>query len=439
MSILKPSQADAVQGVCKAHANQNNLVMIEAPPGYGKTFTVAHVIKALGMKQGDVAFSTPTHAANAVLAGELRSEATVKTIYSLLGLRLTTDSKEQEVKAMSKINLSDYRAMVIDEISALGRVVFDRVIEAAQQYPKLLIILLGDRYQARPVNDEFSPFWELSKTIPYFVLTEPVRMHKDSPALATSMELRELIDINYREPINFEAETSEHGNIEIVNIKDFNNRIKDYFTHDKFEYTDGIITAFHNARVVSASNIVRNIVYGKNPRKFYEGEGFYALNGVGYDKETFLHNNQKIIIDRIEDANTFNPYSDSTLEYVSCYKLRVRDVSTGEIVVVYAPNEQGDSAYDLNVSRLRRAAIDSSSRFAWRAYYEYIKNYANLRSMYSTTLHKVQGSSYDDTVFVDAVDLQFPKNNAELAVDYLNLLLVGITRSRQHVVIAQRD
>jgi ATP-dependent exoDNAse (exonuclease V) beta subunit len=75
-------------------------------------------------------------------------------------------------------------------------------------------------------------------------------------------------------------------------------------------------------------------------------------------------------------------------------------------------------------------SLDKERRAAWRAFFEFQRIYADLRSPHSTTVHKSQGSTYQ-VAFIDLTDIGRNTKSYELT----RLLYVAITRAAKKVYV----
>ena len=181
---LRAAQAATDQELeeCIATAQGHKMLFASGPPGTGKTFVVHQQIDEWKRKGARVLFAVPT----GMLASEVRARQPDIDVDTTWGAFLF-HKPLQEAAAI----LTQYDLVVVDEVSMLTAVQFQRLVELwkyAEQLPA--VVLLGDFWQL-PVMDKEAQRCELSPAWPTNITTlefhEQVRCK--SPALQKKLNL----------------------------------------------------------------------------------------------------------------------------------------------------------------------------------------------------------------------------------------------------------
>jgi exodeoxyribonuclease V alpha subunit len=171
---LKPSadmKLNFAQRQAVEMAMKNSLMLLSGGPGTGKTFTAAAFVKAcVGLR---VVLTAPTGKAVAQLEGNLRASlsesASIRagTLHALLGIK-EYDREEEEINEL----LADL--IIVDECSMIDARIFSRLLASVPSGARLLLI--GDKNQLPPI-EAGSVFADLidAAVYPYVHLTECLR------------------------------------------------------------------------------------------------------------------------------------------------------------------------------------------------------------------------------------------------------------------------
>ena len=431
---LTASQEVAASGIVAAYSRGDRVVGIQGMAGAGKTYMLKEAIDRLGLMDSTV-FTAPTHEACKQLKLDLPEDAKVMTIYKLAGMRVTEDHEEQFTVPASELELDDYAVVVIDEVSMAGEGLYARFQEMRALYPNVLFILVGDRYQLKPPKSPISPFFDEYRKPNSFELMESMRMHPDSPVLATAMAIRSLIDEGYKGNVDFQPEKSEHGNIYVAPIKKFNESFCRAVQSEGYTPKRIVAIAYTNKRVEQLNRLARNAIHGKDAPDWLVGEEVTLLQPLQEEGFTLVNTNSTGVIMAVDCS----VYSQQAMDMLPEFPVRCDDLSVnfdGIIQHCLVPDAmEGEKSFRDGLAYLKRRALQSQSKYDWRKFHQFRLSVAHMRHTYAITAHKSQGKSYDDVVYVDAVNMQHSKHRPS---DLINLLNVAITRSRNDVVIAQR-
>ena len=151
--------------------------------GSGKSFLTEYICKI----NKKIALTAMTGCASLLING--------KTLHSTLGIGLGKGEVKDLIKRMRRKEgllpyLLSLEVLIIDEVSMLSNVLFDKIAEifkilhkSDKPFGNLQIILVGDMSQLKPIEDDycfFAKYWD-SSLFEVSVLTENMRINSDIP------------------------------------------------------------------------------------------------------------------------------------------------------------------------------------------------------------------------------------------------------------------
>lgn len=388
--------------------------------GTGKTFLIKRFIKYLHIKYPGfrVAVTGPTNKSVKVLAkssGMKDVRVNYQTVHKLLGLKeeIQNDGKIKFTKSFSDKNeIDQYKVLIIDEVSMLDDELF---IEIQANSRKLKIIFMGDPAQIPPVNRPDCIPFNSEKNIYYnFIncsLSEIMRQSQDNPIIKASFGIRNNLTKHY--PIDEVYTTvNEKGNgiIRIDANKD-SDRMETMKLFEKYfkckEFNDdpdhAKVIAWRNKTIDKTNNIIRSILYGKEPGKIMIGEKLVCNKPIMDGLNIIIFNtNDELSVEEFNVAsdifvssagkNRLNYYDTTVLSFdVEGKEIRRR---------IKILHESSQNEFNAIANSLKSFAIEQKGAHrSWPKYYEFLRMFAEVGYNYSITAHKSQGSTYKN-VFV---------------------------------------
>ena len=132
-------------------------------------------------------------------------------------------------------------------------------------------------------------------------------------------------------------------------------------------------------------------------------------------------------------TNSFKIFDeiDKKFENIRMYKLTVRD-EDGEVLEedIQVCHEDSFKDFDRIANKIKSKAIKEKSAKHWVSYYDFLKNSANLNYGYALTVHKSQGSTYDNVFLIES-DLNFNRN----IVERNRIKYTGYTRCSKKLIV----
>ena len=438
----------------------SQVFIIKGYAGTGKTTLIKHICDFLDTIEVPFLLTAPTGRAARILSEKTKLSAKTihSTIYNPSFSDFDDEEKEDEILLFStkSDNELSETVMIIDEASMIS----DKIDEGSQlQFGSgsLLkdiiafmnlktnnnnkIIFVGDPAQLPPVNDPLSP--ALSKdylkenyklNVSEATLKEIIRQDKESPIISNSIRLRESLE-------------------------------NDYYDNLDFQESDEIIkqNSFDDIRF-SEINIDRVIISFTNRRALY-----YNLS---YREKVLNFDNSKLSLgDRLLVISNNYKYKLFNGDFVSVEKILSNSIETREVTIegieykfefIDAVISHDDSSTKLNVKLLLNSLFNDNSSISFKEqkalrilterlekikhprsyssqddkieYFEKLAESPYLNALqvkfgYAVTCHKSQGGEWKDVV-VDFNDFQSYTNEF-----FFRWAYTSITRSSERLIL----
>lgn len=377
-------------------------MVIKGRAGTGKSTLVEHLVPAItkvakivalllqSQNELPVHLCSTTNKASSVLA-EITDTETC-TLHSLLGLTVKNDYQTGKTKLIRKSNSAviENAVIVIDE----AYYICPQLLKFLEQGTKnCKIIFIGDPNQCAPVMQTHSPVEDL------VCRTEELTQVMRNKGAIT------LLGEHWREVVRtgiFTPFTVNDPNVLYLKGNDFRDQIDLHYSMQNTDENTNKIICWTNNQSVQYSDYVRS--FKGLPHSFVEGEYLQINNSL--PKKGFATDS----IIRIKQFYGTAKYHGISGRYASLYK--------GEDLFI------PDSAveYSNHLKSLAKAKD-------WRAYYEIYESVPDLRPIHSCTVHKSQGSTYEN-VFIDLNDI----GTCHIASDVARMMNVAVTRPTSKII-----
>lgn len=293
--------------------NSQDFLILSGAAGTGKTSITTSLIQYLNHQNIQFKIAAPTGRAARILGK--KSGATSTTIHSLI-YNSVSDPNTGEVTFKLKPNtVKDYSIYLLDEASMISSIITNSEESLFVSTNSLLndlvkfvkdgnalnkMILLGDRNQLPPIQEEFSK--ALSKSYleenynlsgVSYRLTEVKRQQKDSYILKNAVAVREAIDNNMPPE-------------ELVDIEEqkMNTAALNYIQEYKDNGLDGSISIAATHKMNQLFNrIVREYMYGKFTDELVENDLLLIISSWRR-KAKELYSGDHVIVKEIDLDNT---------------------------------------------------------------------------------------------------------------------------------------
>lgn len=366
---LKGDQPEAVEFI-KSH--NNGIIVINGNAGSGKTTAVRHAI------HGQAGLSAPTHQAASVLRE--KSSMPARTIQSVLCVsvdqKARNDNGLQIFKQRDSPKFDYYDTLVVDEASMLST----QLLGYVEEYQELMqkrhgackVVLIGDEKQLNPIGEVNSPCFH--KGYPEFKMSQIIRQADGNDNIDLSMNLDMLYDYEDGKFYKWQDDI----NLDLL--------IDPSHTTKYLTWT--------NARVDLVNNRARLAALGKTAEdyEYTEGETIIVTepNGSAY------FTNEEVVIKRVVSNHMQTKFG--TLYYY--------DINN-EISVVAKR-----SVNTFNKMLKTIARMCANQVMPWKDYWKLKENFAGVQYKYGMTVHRSQGSTFDNCI-VDTGDILRNPNKVE--------------------------
>lgn len=397
---LTPSQQDACQKLVDFILSDEHCIILQGHAGTGKTTIINEVVERskqayqlLGSldtteRPLNIYFTAMTHKAKHAL--QERTEYRVSTFHSLF--RLVPNKPWVNTTAFYH---SANHLVIVDECSYIGYTELKVIQECLKDTPSLKFIFLGDNYQLTPVGLNHCPIFH--QDYPVIELTEVIRQ-QNSPTIAQACErIRTaitttdtgIIATNPSQLTTLDKKAWDKAMIESFKSDKLVKVIR--YTNHQVKQTNGkLFKRFNKRRELQAGDVVIN--------------NHYYRTSEGYTSTTILADTELTITD-------IEPISHSSaLGIYDALCIRAEDTQTGKSYTLYAPAYGGTNPVKTDGNYL----------------------FADLRPAYACTVHKSQGSTYDE-VFINLNDFRHCyKRDASFTY---RLLYVAFSRAKSKVYV----
>lgn len=404
MITLNQGQQDALSSAMKFLLSPGERHMvIKGRAGTGKSTLVETLVPAIEKHAKVVALllqqsealpiylTATTNKAAKVLSDITNCETT--TIHSLLGLMVRSDWSTGETKLTRRADsqVIENAVILIDEAFYIDPQL-QQYIEQGTKNCK--IIFIGDPYQCAPIRQTHSPIQDLTCRT-----EELTQVMRNKGALT-------LLGEHWRDVVisgQFSRFTLPDSNIIFTqSAAEFQHHIDSEFSNNTADENKNKILAWTNNQSAQYSHHVR-MLRGL-PNEFTEGE--YLQINSGLPKK-------KMPTDTIIRIKKF--YAAGTIHGIQG---RHAELYRGEDLFI--PNSAKDYQDKLKEYKANKN---------WKSFFEVQETIPDLRAIHSCTVHKGQGSTYEN-VFIDLPDI----GACNIASDVARMMHVAVTRASSKVI-----
>ncbi|MBW4573539.1 MAG: AAA family ATPase [Tolypothrix carrinoi HA7290-LM1] len=421
---LTSQQLKALELMNEFLKSTKNIFLILGYAGTGKSTIIFQLIKLLVGRGKRIALTAPTNKAVRVLQ-RMASKNEIYgvdffTIHQLLGLGLVRRGGNKVLEQTAPSMLSLFDLVFLDECSMVNKELWHWITESISRslITNKQLILMGDPAQLPPVDEVKS----LSFSVPNkAILTEVVRQGTDSPLLEFVTACRKAVKSQKAfKPFSKYLPDKTNGAFMVKEntlLRYAFKKVSKNFTQNPDCFR---ILCWTNKKVDYYNANIRAKIYGENAPRFIIGERLITRSPVTAPdgKSIILPTSTEIeVLDFCEDR-------------YSSYKAWQLKVVTDEKTIrqIYVLHEDDTKRYNKdNASLLRNA---KKNPFFWKAYYNHLEVFADIRNCYALTVHNSQGSTFDE-VGIDGRDL----NKNDKVSECNQLWYVAASRARRRVFI----
>jgi hypothetical protein len=372
--------------------------------GTGKDFLMGILSK---IYRG-INFSATTNKASKVLGSVVGT--TVKTIYSLLGLRMVEDDDRLVLRQSDHPpHFSHGTVIVVNEASMVG-IDLMKAIDRARVQCGIRVIYVGDPAQLPPVGESRSPVWR-HETTNRIMMKQVMRNDNELLRLATRIR-RQIRDHDWSFPIK-----SDGNGVVLHRSKDeFERELRRVVRNADLHETK--VISWRNRTVNEYNCMIRDVLGRRDP--YCVGDVILLAEPIERDGVLVAHTDDEFTIDSVtNDSVDIDTVSGKM--GIATWSLFVRGSQNLQLQVPQKPfilNEQLSAK-----ASIAKRAKGRSRAVMWRDFWDTKRRFHSVRYGYALTAHRSQGSSYK-SVWVDTHDILANHDSREA----FRCLYVAVTR-----------
>ena len=433
LHILK-NLSDTIEHTCSSVLNSTDLYSrmfsLTGSAGTGKTFLTVQIIKKLIELNISSAITAPTHKAAGVI-GELllknEINKTPKTIHSFLGIKPFIDYATgiETFVVDKKANKSFVDVLIVDESSMINYELFELIEEALEANLVRYVVFVGDPNQLLPVSGSSNAIFELPNQ---YKLTQIVRQAEGSYIIKLANKIKNMIESKNYIPLDEFFKENIHNEIEYFHNEEA--FVNHFYGKANWWDDNKILATYKNKDVDAFNRQIRNQYWMQKgvmkAEVLRQGDSLRFLDAYSVNDVSIYHNGQEIVLDY-----AVKKYHEKLeIYYWECKSINVKEQQIFRVVDPISEKVFNDKLHFLT-NKAKRTPFPAKNEM-WKLYYDVKNSYANVQYIYSSTIHKLQGSTYE-TCYVNIYDL-ITNNNMSLDEKY-RLAYVAITRASKNIKI----
>lgn len=387
---LNQDQTSLLLKLHEFYGSDRKQFLLSGQAGVGKTTCMRFFIEQLQQAYGSsikISVGAPTNKATSVLKQSLQNDKVeYRTIYSLLGLRMTANGEFKELSDAGTDQVANFDLVIIDEASMINTVLLE-YIQTKTAIADTKLVFIGDKEQLPPVNEEVSPIWTHFDTD--YELTEVMR-HQNS-ILEFVQSIRGNTNPVFKSP----------GEQVIIAEEDqFMNRLVELSQSGDFHAGKAKAIAWRNVTVDFLNDFIR----ANNPTT--SGKDTWAVGDRIVIREPIIVADiMRAATD--QEGTVENAYMSRLEKHENIKVWRVKIRLDDDRKLVTANVIHKDSIADV------QAMLDAyKNKKQWGYFWKFKESFHNIAYGYALTAHRSQGSGFD-VVFVEAGDILLNRNVAE--------------------------
>lgn len=440
---LNQDQRIAIEYLNDWFNSEKQTARLSGAGGTGKTFTIGYWIEQLGYIE-NIVFLAPTHKAKNVLKRSLESSnldsPDVYTVAQALGKQpiIMNTGLEEFQKEVETNLINNADLVIVDEASMVSVEDYYEIVDRARK-----VLFMGDKNQLPPVGESHAVAFSAPPTCELYRV-----MRYEGPILTQCNRLKEGVEKGFIHRI-------EADGTQIIRLRRSDALLKaiELFRSKEFENDSTFcrVVAYRNRRVDKNNKFIKPRVY-KRDDSYFEGLRLIAAkpvqrkNIINHKWEIYCNNSEEV---RIISAPKTVKIDESLLVDMpkNCKEVRAL-IGVGKATRFQCLSENGlrfnaivldEEAMAKKIELIKclqemyRLKMTKSFKSGLTFLYRWGDD---LRDIFCSTVHKCQGSTYEN-VFIDESDLLKPSYNKQPWERNIitNLLYTAATRASKIIYV----
>jgi len=415
---------------------EDNRISLSGSAGVGKTFLTIKIIQELQKNNFNTVVTAPTHKALSVIGDSLKKYGIkgvkLRTLHSFLHLKMDIEEetgKKIFVPNTEKKDKEYAGVLIVDESSMIGNDLFDYINDEIQSKRVGAVLFVGDPYQLPPVNSEKNSIFTLQQS---YMLKQVIRQKEDSYIITIATKIRDcIINKDFSHSINSFFASQMEG----LEIFDDRGAFLSAFYgtgHNGWDNKNQIIADYTNDSVNFYNKVVRDEYWrvkgNHHPKQLEVGDVVIFQDSYLAGDEIRFDNGSVAKIKKCSKA--------LDKKYKWEYWLCVDEYGDEFKVMSNESNPTYMNMLEGKIEIAKNATPGFARRNSWVDYYKLKERYASIKFNYASTIHKLQGSTYE-TVFIDIRKMQnLYRYSENVEKEFLyRLLYVAVTRASDDIVV----
>ena len=410
----------------------NNMIVLSGAAGTGKTYLIAQIIDIV-RKKLTVTVTAPTHKAVSVVRKHLErndiTDVSASTIHAFLNIKPVIDYDKGTEKFVpdKKKAKNSADVLIVDESSMVGPELFEYIHDAVIAGDVKVVLFVGDYYQLLPIAGHANVLEQIALK---YKLEKIVRQAEDSYIIKQSVLVRDMIKKGQYKELNDFLKNDIVSKVEVFHNRD--DFYKDFCKNSLWWDEDKVIASYTNTNVDYHNKAIRERYWADHevfsPDVIIEGDRL-IMQESNVDREMIIHqNNEEVVVSATEKVY----YEPLNIYYWDC-----KDTYNQGFRVVDPLSKKQFLDVLNKLAKSAKFEKDFGKRKKkWKDFYAVKKSFVEVKYAFSSTIHKLQGSTYD-TVYIDLYNTTLLNNMDKDAV--YRLIYVAITRAAKEIKILMPD
>jgi hypothetical protein len=418
---------------------EERMISLVGAAGTGKSFLTSVIVKQVldnfnrlrYFNENRIVVTAPTHKAVSIIKEMLKnngiSDVNCTTIQSFLKIQNYQDTNTGAEGFAKMFTLENNKAelLIVDESSMVSKQMFNYIKDSITKGDVNTVLFIGDKYQLLPIFETSSMVFDLPLQ---YELTQVVRQAQDSMILSIASKVREAIETGVK--IDLVALFNNlPTNNEVETIYDQQQFIKEFYSNPMWINEDKIILSYTNGSVDFYNNAIRSQYWLEqhvtHPTQLLSGDRIRFQEPVMINNTIIYHNSEEVVLHSVELVIV----EELNISYWKCSAIG-NDASYFNVLhssSILQYNQWLDY-FSTNANNIQKPL----NKQWWEKYFKLKGYFTQIQYIYSSTIHKSQGSTYE-SASIDLLSILHQKTLTQ--EEKYRLIYVALTRASKFLKI----